>query len=67
MNLITYIGKEITMGLLIKATKKIIEAPNRSMDKAFGKTKCPNPLCRSADVIKMGRKWHCRKCGRDFK
>lgn len=55
------------MGLLIKATRKLIEAPNRETDKFLGKTKCPNPLCRSANVIKMGKKWHCQKCGRDFR
>ena len=59
--------KGLVMGLFIKATRSIIEKPGRSLDKAFGKTKCPNPLCRSADVIKMGKKWHCKKCGRDFK
>lgn len=55
------------MGLLIKGTRKIVETPTRKLDKAVGSTKCPNPLCRSADVIKVGKKWHCRKCGRDFK
>lgn len=55
------------MGLLIKATRKIVETPGRKIDKAFGKTKCPNPFCRSANIEKVGRKWHCRDCGRDFK
>lgn len=55
------------MGLLIKATKALVESPSRHLDKALGKTKCPNPFCRSANVIKMGKKWHCQKCGRDFK
>lgn len=55
------------MGLLIKAAKNAIESPNRRIDKALGKTKCPNPFCRSADAVKEGKKWHCRKCGRDFK
>lgn len=54
------------MGLL-KGFRKTVEKPTRSIDKIFGQTKCPNPLCRSANVEKRGRTWHCRSCGRDFK
>ena len=44
---------------------RMFEAPRKSIDKTLGRTKCPR--CRSANVRKAGRKWHCNDCGRDFK
>lgn len=55
------------MGLLFKFLRGQVEKPGRKIDKAMGRTRCPNPRCRSANVIRMGKKWHCQQCGRDFK
>ena len=55
------------MGLIIRGMRKQVEKPARTIDKMIGRTKCPNPFCRSANVERVGRKWHCKACGRDFK
>ena len=51
--------------LPFKALRSIVEAPRKSIDKTLGRTKCP--WCRSANVMKAGRKWHCNDCGRVFR
>ena len=53
------------MGIITKMLFGMADAPARKIDKTLGRTKCPR--CRSANVEKVGKKWHCKKCGRDFK
>ena len=59
----------VWIGKLFMLPFKLLAMPfkrmNRGMDKIQGKTKCP--VCRSADVRKDGRMWHCNSCGRNFK
>ena len=45
--------------------ENILEAPGKSIDRSLGRTRCPR--CRSSDLIKTGRKWHCNHCGRNFR
>lgn len=44
---------------------RVFESGNKAIDSTLGRTKCPR--CRSANVMRVGRKWHCNDCGRDFK
>ena len=51
--------------LPFKLLGSLFEAPNKAIDNTLGRTKCPR--CRSANVMKAGRKWHCNDCGRNFR
>ena len=44
---------------------RMFEAPNKVIDNALGRTKCPR--CRSANVMRYGGRWHCNDCGRNFR